>query len=104
MTRLLIVYTLAEGTTLRQAVDTLLETGKDLPEGVVMGIYDRGDAQVAYQLRWIPYGDIVQVLEFPSAKEADEFQDSEAGKAQRLRCRHMFSNQSSVTFPIVEES
>ena len=102
MTRLLIVYTLAEGVTVQKAVDTLLETRKDLPADVTMGIYDRGAAEVAYQLRWIPYGDIVQMLEFPTAAQADAFQETEAAKAQRLRCRHLFSNQSAVTFPVVE--
>ena len=102
MTRLLIVYTLAQDVPVQKAVDALLETGKELPGTVTMGIYDRSAAEVAGQLRWIPYGDLVQVLEFPEAAQADAWQDTETAKAQRRRCRHMFSNQSALTFPIVE--
>lgn len=51
----------------------------------------------------MPFGDLVQIIDFETAAQADAFADSPARKAQNKRTRGFFSNIASFTCPMVEQ-
>ena len=51
----------------------------------------------------MPFGDLVQIIDFETAAQADAFADSQAQKSQAQRTRGFFSNIASFTCPLVEQ-
>ncbi len=102
MKRIRIVYTLNPGIEEREAMEQLLKTKEDLPQGAALSVYRRSDPSMALELRWVPFGDLVQVIDFESAAQADAFDGSKAQKSQNRRTRGFFSNVASFTCPLVE--
>lgn len=103
MTRLRIVYTLNPDVDERDAFEQLKKTGEDLPQGAVLQVARRSDPAMELELRWVPFGDLVQIIDFETAAQADAFTDSPAQKAQNTRTRGFFSNIASFTCPLVEQ-
>lgn len=103
MTRLRIVYTLNPGVDERDAFERLKKTGEDLPQGAVLQVARRSDPAMELELRWVPFGDLVQIIDFETAAQADAFADSPAQKAQNRRTRGFFSNIASFTCPVVKQ-
>ncbi|MCC8064102.1 MAG: hypothetical protein LUF84_00750 [Clostridiales bacterium] len=102
MTRMYIVYTLRQGTDIRKALELLQKTQDDLPEGAFQQLCLRNEKGMAEMLQWMPFGDVVQILDFPHAWQAAEFDDSPAGKAQAQRTKGMFSNIAADSCQITE--
>lgn len=100
MTRMYIVYTLKQGTDFRHAVEVLQKTQDDLPEGAFQQLCRRNEQGLAEAIPWMPFGDLVQILDFPKAWQAQEFEDSDAGKAQSLRIKGLFSNVAAISCPM----
>ena len=103
MKRLRIVYTLSPGTEEREAMEQLRRTQEELPQGASLWVYRRSDPIMEQELRWVPFGDLVQIIDFETAAQADAFADSPARKAQNKRTRGFFSNIASFTCPMVEQ-
>ena len=103
MKRLRIVYTLDPGTGEREAMEQLCRTQEDLPRGAALQVYRRSDPAMELELRWVPFGDLVQIIDFETAAQADAFADSLAQKSQNQRTRGFFSNIASLTCPLVEQ-
>ena len=103
MTRLMIVYTLKEGTDERRAIEELEKTRDELPEGAFLEICRRSEPGMDAQLRWMPFGDLVQIMNFPHAWQAQEFDDSEAYESQNRRTKGFFSNIASVSCTVVPD-
>ena len=102
MRRLMIVYTLVEGTDEHQAIEALQKTQEQLPEGAFQQLCRRNEKDMDQQLRWMPFGDLVQIIDFQKASEAENFDDSSAAIAQRRRCRGMFSNSAAISCTVVD--
>ena len=103
MTKLRIVYTLNPGVSERDALEQLRKTEEDLPQGAALWVGRRSEPSMELELRWVPFGDLVQIIDFETAAQADAFEDSAATKAQHKRTRGLFSNVASCTCPIVEQ-
>lgn len=103
MKRLRIVYTLSPGTEEREAMEQLRRTQEELPQGASLWVYRRSDPIMERELRWVPFGDLVQIIDFETAAQADAFADSQAQKSQAQRTRGFFSNIASFTCPLVEQ-
>jgi len=103
MKRLRIVYTLNPGIEEREAMEQLRKTQEELPQGASLWVYRRSDPIMEQELRWVPFGDLVQVIDFETAAQADTFPDSEAQKSQNKRTRGFFFNVASFTCPLVEQ-
>ena len=95
MTRLTIVYTLNDNIQRRDAAQQLELTQKDLPEGACLQVTQRSAPGMDTKIRWVPFGDLVQFIDFVHARQAQEFDESEAYAAQQRRTKGFFSN---VTF------
>jgi hypothetical protein len=96
-----IVYTLSKDTDFQHAVNVLQKTQDDLPEGAFQQLCRRNEQGLQEAIPWMPFGDLVQILDFPSAWQAQEFEDSDAGKAQNERTKGLFSNVAAISCPIV---
>lgn len=102
MTRMYIVYTLKPDADFRRAVELLQKTQDDLPEGAFQQLCRRDEKGLAETLPWIPFGDLVQILDFPKAWQAREFEDSDAAKAQSARTKGFFSNIAAISCPLMD--
>lgn len=101
MRRLMIVYTLTKDTDEHQAIEALQKTQNNLPEGAFQQLCRRTEKGMDEQLRWMPFGDLVQIIDFPLASQAEDFDNSDAAKEQRKRCRGMFSNTAAISCTLV---
>ena len=102
MTRMYIVYTLREGADFHTAVQALEKTRPELPEGTGQQLCRRNDPEMENSLQWMPFGDIVQILDFPEARQAQEFEASEAYAHQKARTKGMFSNAAAISCPLTD--
>lgn len=102
MTRMYIVYTLKPDTDFYHAVAELQKTQDDLPEGAFQQICRREEKGLSEAIPWIPFGDLVQILDFPEAWQAQTFEDSKAGLAQQARIKGLFSNIAAIACPLVD--
>ena len=102
MTRMYIVYTLKPDVDFYRAVGELQKTQDDLPEGAFQQLCRRDEKGLQEAIPWIPFGDLVQILDFPHTWQAHEFEDSSAGKAQHERTKGLFSNVAAIACPLVD--
>lgn len=102
MTRMYILYTLKDGTDFRHAVEVLQKTQDELPEGAFQQLARRDEQGLSEAIPWMPFGDLVQILDFPHAWQAQEFEDSPAGIAQQHRIKGLFSNIASISCPLTD--
>ena len=102
MTRMYIVYTLKPEADFRRAVELLQKTQDELPEGVFQQISRRSEQGLQEAIPWMPFGDLVQILDFPQTRQALEFEDSPAYLAQKERTRGLFSNAAAINCPIID--
>ena len=103
MTRLTIVYTLNEGVSEQDVIEQLQKTKEDLPEGAFQQISRRSAQGMETKIRWVPFGDLVQFIDFAHGWQAQEFDDSEAYAAQRERTKGFFSNVAFLSCTIVDD-
>lgn len=102
MTRLMIVYTLNDGIREQDAIEQLRKTQQDLPEGAVQQISRRNSQGIDGKIRWVPFGDLVQLIDFSHGRQAQEFDDSEAYAAQKKRTKGFFSNIAFLSCTVVD--
>lgn len=102
MTRLTIVYTLNDGVAEQDAVEQLRKTQQDLPEGAFQQISRRNAQGMDAKIRWVPFGDLVQFIDFPHGWQAQEFDDSETYAAQEKRTKGFFSNVAFLSCTVVD--
>lgn len=102
MTRLTKVYTLNPGIEERAAIEQLQKTQDELPEGAVLSLFRRNDKDMQIAIRWLPFGDLVQMIDFPKAWQAQEFDDSEAYQSQNKRTKGFFSNIATISCTLVD--
>lgn len=103
MTRLTIVYTLNDGVAEQDAIEQLGKTQQDLPEGAFQQIARRNAQGMDAKVRWAPFGDLVQFIDFPHGWQAQEFDDSEAYAAQEKRTKGFFSNVAFMSCTVVDD-
>lgn len=102
MTRMYIVYTLQGGADFRRAVEALERTRPELPQGTAMQLCRRNDPEMENSLQWMPFGDLVQILDFPEARQAQGFEASEAYRRQLENTKGMFSNTAAISCPLTD--
>lgn len=102
MTRMYIVYTLREGIDFHHAVQALEKTRAELPEGADQQLCRRNAPEMENSLQWMPFGDLVQILDFPEARQAQGFEASEAFRRQQERTKGMFSNTAAISCPLTD--
>lgn len=103
MTRLTIVYTLNEGVLEQDVIEQLQKTQKDLPEGAFQQIARRNGQGMEAKIRWVPFGDLVQFIDFAHGWQAQEFDESEAYAAQKARTKGFFSNIAFLSCTVVDD-
>jgi hypothetical protein len=103
MTRLTIVYTLQENASEQAAIQALRQTAEDLPEGAQQKICRRSEQGMDIKIRWVPFGDLVQFIDFCHGWQAQKFDDSEAYRNQQQRCKGMFSNVAFLSCALIDE-
>jgi hypothetical protein len=100
MTRCVSIYALNDMEYINKAKTLLSEIKKFLPEGVFVEVYAKGDGNIPESLpRWV-FGDLVQIIEFPAAYQATEFQESKAFKEQQKMTGGLFSNVTTTSYQI----
>jgi hypothetical protein len=99
MTRCITVYALNNIEDMAKAITLLNQTAAFLPEGAVLKVYRVGDADLpeSETQSWL-FGDLVQVIDFPMAHQATQFQSSDAFKRQSKAAADLFSNIISTSF------
>ena len=102
-TRLTVVYTVNEGHTDQEALEALMRTQEDLPKGAVQQIVPRNQPGMDVKIRWVPFGDLVQFIDFEHGYEAQEFDDSIAYHNQEKRCKGLFSNIAFLSCTVVDD-
>ncbi len=102
MTKMYIVYTLQDNTDFQQAANALEETVSDLPNGVSQKLRPRNDPEMQKAIPWIPFGDLVQILDFHESWQALEFETSQAYSHQKERTKGMFSNVTTIQCPLAD--
>lgn len=100
MTRTINVYTLNNIDNIGKAIIELQETQKVLPEGCTVEVYLNNDKQVSDKLPGAFFGDIVQIINFPTSYMASTWDESEAYKDQRARTKHLFNSSTTLSFPM----
>lgn len=103
MTRLTIVYTLNENATEQAAIEALKKTAEELPEGATQKLCRRNEQGMDIKIRWVPFGDLVQFIDFAHGWQAQQFDDSEAYHNQEKRCKGMFSNIAFLSCTLIDE-
>lgn len=103
MTRLTVVYTLNENTAWQDAAAALKRTEEDLPEDAKMRICRRNEQGMDIKIRWVPFGDLVQFIDFAHGWQAQQFDESEAYQKQEKRCKGMFSNIAFLNCTLIDE-
>ena len=102
-TRVTIVYTVKEDIELRTAMLELEKTRQDLPEGADLQVCLRNAQGMDTQIRWVPFGDLVQFVDFQSGYQAHHFEDSEAYEKQMKRTKGMFANIATLSCTVVPD-
>ncbi len=100
MTRIINVFTLNNIDNIGKAMIELQETHKLLPEGCTLEVYLNNDKQVSDKLPGAFFGDIVQIINFPSSYMASVWDESEAYRDQRARTAHLFASATTLSFPM----
>ncbi|MGM9522284.1 MAG: hypothetical protein ACI3VB_07395 [Oscillospiraceae bacterium] len=100
MTRMYIVYTLRKDVDFYSAVEQLQKTQDELPEGAFQQLCRRNEKEMEQMLQWMPFGDLVQIIDFPHAWQAGSFEDTEAYVHQTQRTKGFFSNIAMDSCPL----
>jgi hypothetical protein len=103
MTRLTVVYTLNPNANEHDAIEALRKTEADLPEGAVQNLCRRNEQGMDIKIRWVPFGDLVQFIDFAHGWQAQQFDTSEAYHKQEARCKGMFSNIAFLSCTLIDE-
>ena len=102
-TRLTMVYTVSENHTLEEAWKELEKTRQDLPEGADLQVCLRSAQGMDTQIRWVPFGDLVQLIDFEHGWQAQRFDDSEAYENQMKRTSGFFSNIAMLSCTMIPD-
>jgi hypothetical protein len=99
----MIVYTLTDATTDVEALAQLRKTAEMLPEGATENVCRRSEQGMDVKLQWVPFGDLVQTIDFPHGWQAQQFDDSEAYHDQERRCKGMFANIAFLNCTVIDD-
>jgi len=73
--------------------------GKHLPKGASMRVYLKGDVNPTEtaQIPGYVYGDVMQIIDFPSAEQAHDFLNNDTFRKQQEASKGVFSNYTTTT-------
>jgi len=97
--RYITLYTLINPEDAEKAKRILEAPGKHLPGGASLRVYLRGvvNPNETALISTYGYGDVAQIIDFPSAEQARDFQNSVTFREQQEASKGVFSNYTTTT-------